>query len=334
MNLYDKWLSLTDEELAQLDLAEINLGCAKGLPCAEDLNISTCLHSLNNWTDKVRLGTSNALRNREKFPEYDDLSEAEYRILTMYAVLYRHLGLCVSTQCLEPDKVYDGGDSRTNFIHAALQNGEPATCTIAPVIFAAIGRRLGYPLKLVKTRQHLFCRWSGANGERFNIEATDKGYYRKSDEWYHTWPKPVYQKALQLGVFLKDLTPQQELALFLSLRGTCLLWNLRPLEAIACYSQACRLDPGDYFFHNDLIIASMIAEAEKAVANPYLRVTPDPGRWVIPSHCQDWNSQFHQLACDRLDLIRSQRGIKRSVFAYHSDTNYGESRLYHFNAGR
>ena len=32
----------------------------------------------------------------------------------------------------------------------------------------AVGRRLGYPLKLVTTKGHLFVRWEGA-GERFNI---------------------------------------------------------------------------------------------------------------------------------------------------------------------
>jgi len=223
------------------------------------------------------------------------------------AVLYRHVGLTVNTECLDPNNIYDASNSCIHFIHGVLLDGDPATCCAAPVIFAAIGRRLGYPIKLVKTRAHLFCRWVGPDGERFNIEATNQGYYRTPDEHYHTWPLPIYPKALQSGVFLTDLTPRQELALSLHLRGICLMWNLRPAEAVEPLYHACQLDPLDCFFHNEWIIASMFSHAEQDAVNRYGSPDPDPRLWRIPEWCRESNAQLYQAACNRLKGILTEQ---------------------------
>ena len=90
-----------------------------------------------------------------------------------------------------------------------------------PVLYVAIGRRLGYPLRLATTKSHLFIRWEGA-GERFDLEATGKGMNRDDDEHFKQWPYPVTEEEIQADGYLKSLTPVEELALFLSLRGHCL----------------------------------------------------------------------------------------------------------------
>jgi hypothetical protein len=109
---YSEWPSLNNDELAGWDVAEINLKCATGLPNTPDIEPDSCLRVLEQWTNLVREGTGRALSNRHSFPEYDELSEAEYRILTMYAVLYRHAGLTVNTDFLASSTAYDGSDSR------------------------------------------------------------------------------------------------------------------------------------------------------------------------------------------------------------------------------
>lgn len=293
---------LTNEQLIHRDLAELNLLCARHLPGTENLDIQKPLRTLEHWTDIVRLGTNYALQNRDSFPTLDDLSESEYRIHTMFSVLYRHLGLTLNTEVLDPDYTYDGTDSRNNFIHAVLQEAYPATCCTAPVIFAAIGRRLGYPIKLVKTNQHIFCRWVGEDGERFNIEATNQGYYRIADEHYHNWPEPISQKAFRQGVFLTELSPRQEIALFLHLRGICLLWNLRIGNAVEAFMLACQLDPGDYFFGNELIIAKMFYHAKQEALRHFGKFA-SPDIWRIPSWCEQWGQSLHKLATRRLNSI-------------------------------
>jgi Transglutaminase-like superfamily len=304
------WCSLSDEQLAGQDIAEVNLSCAVGLPGAEELNVSACLRTLEQWTDRVRLGISNAMRNRARIPEYFDLSDAEYRILTIFAVLYRHLGLTVNLDCLVPDYVHDAGDARKHFLHAVLLDEYPATCCTAAILFAAIGRRLGYPIRLVKSREHLFCRWVGSDGERFNLEATNQGYYRTSDEYYLDWPKPIYREALRCGIFHTDLTPRQELGLFLHLRGICLRWNFRPEEAVELSHYATQSDPRDYFIRNEWIMATMFWHAEKSAKNWWEASNPGPTYWRIPTWCREWSVSLYQLACEQLDFIRSQRELK------------------------
>ena len=52
-----------------------------------------------------------------------------------------------------------------------------------------VGRRLGYPLKLVVTKAHVFVRWDDGR-ERFNIEtAGNGGTGSYSDEYYRSWPE-------------------------------------------------------------------------------------------------------------------------------------------------
>jgi hypothetical protein len=117
------------------------------------------------------------------------------------------------------------------------------TCSSLPVLQVAVGRRLGYPLKLVTTKGHLFVRWEGA-GERFNIEATGQGVNRFTDDYYRHWPLEVTAAEAAAEGYLKSLAPPEELAVFLSIRGMCLREAGRMGEAASAFAAAARLAPG------------------------------------------------------------------------------------------
>ena len=116
------------------------------------------------------------------------------------------------------------------------------TCSSMPVLYVALGRRLGYPLKLVTTKAHLFVRWEGA-GERFNLEATGRGMNRYDDAHFKQWPFPVTDEEIKAEGYLKSLTPAEELAVFLSIRGQCLMEAGRLADAAEAYAEAVRLAP-------------------------------------------------------------------------------------------
>jgi hypothetical protein len=83
------------------------------------------------------------------------------------------------------------------------------------VFYVAVGRRLGYPLFLVTTRNHLFVRWE--EGEtKLNVEATARGFVTYDDAHYRQWPFPVTEAEIQANRYLKSLTPPEELACFWS----------------------------------------------------------------------------------------------------------------------
>ena len=111
-----------------------------------------------------------------------------------------------------------------------------------PVLQVAIGRRLGYPLKLVTTKGHLFVRWEDST-ERFNIEASGNGVNRFSDDYYRHWPLEVSDAEIQAEGYLKSLSPSEELAVFLSIRGMCWRDAHDHKQAAECFRLATKLNP-------------------------------------------------------------------------------------------
>src|SRR5689334_23631852 len=62
-------LAWTPAELAQWDVARLNLACAAGLPGSEGLRVDECLATLDQWADRVRRETERNRRLWETNPE-------------------------------------------------------------------------------------------------------------------------------------------------------------------------------------------------------------------------------------------------------------------------
>src|SRR5687768_4706761 len=134
----------------------------------------------------------------------------------MVTVLWRNLGVTYNWSFAHGD--YDTSDSRNHFIHGLL-TGRGGTCVTLPILYAAVGRRLGFPIKLVHAKEHAFCRWDDGRGERFNIEGTNCGLKINSDQYYRHWPHEISDDEIERRQFLCNLTPREELAYFLAERG-------------------------------------------------------------------------------------------------------------------
>jgi hypothetical protein len=181
-------------------------------------------------------------------------SEAYFRVLVMVTVLQRDLGVRYN-----PDSINtrEFNDSREGFIHGLLRPGKRVgTCANMPVLYAAIGRKLGYPIYLVHASGHLFCRWHNAyTGERFNIEASGKGLNVFPDEHYMKWPHPIHPADVRSGLFLRNLNPFEEVATFMATRGHCQQDQGCLVDAVVSYAHAHRLDPTDPHYMNWLMEA-------------------------------------------------------------------------------
>ncbi len=235
-------LAMTAEELANVDIAAMNLACAEGLPGFEGIDPTAVLAKLDEWAARVKAQTERHLY-RVKDPKYAEHyrnSENFLRAEFLIMVLQEDCGVRYN-----PDRILtpDFADSRDTFIHGLLDPKQGGTCASMPVLYAAVGRRLGYPIKLVSAREHLFCRWDSPT-ERFNIDgASNGGWDAKEDAFYHTWPKPITQAEIDRGEYLKSMTPAEELAVFLSARGICEAVNNRLSEGRASLAEAHRLSP-------------------------------------------------------------------------------------------
>ncbi len=165
----------------------------------------------------------------------------------------------------------DFSDSRDLFLHGLTQ-ARGGACVSMPVAYVAVGRRLGYPLKLVTAKAHLFARWESADGkERLNLEATSQGLNCFPDEYYHRWPVPMTPLEIAGGQYLKSLTPAEELAVFLSARGHCLEAAGRLAEAQVAHAHAHALAP-----QNPVYLAFLAAAVQKELPD-WQRVQVDLG---------------------------------------------------------
>ncbi len=297
---------LSDAELATRDIGELNLLVASGLPGAEDLDIGGCLEKLDGWADIVRGATERALLRRTRELSYQKYSEAQFRILAMVTVLQRDLGLRYNLAFMEGED--DASDSHNLFIHGPL-TGRGFTCVTAPVIYAAIGRRLGYPIKLVHAKEHTFCRWDERDGERFNIEATSPGLTMPPDEVYCKWPKPITPEEVKRHRYLCSLSPREELAFFISQRGRCCVDNLETFRAMEAFYYAHKLIPdlpvyGTYWavstimhrlVHGTNLPVGTQAHVSQEKPTPSLRIMPLPSK--------KWEKPFLPLALEHLNRI-------------------------------
>lgn len=246
---YEALCSLPEHELAKRDVAELNLLAAKGLPGATDLDVGACLATADEWAQLVQLAIARVWNRRTRV-EYDDLTENQFRVLVMVTVLQRDLGVHYNPDCMAGE--YDATDARDHFIHGPLY-GHGGTCSSLPILYLAVGRRLGFPLHLVRAKQHLFVRWQ-EEGERFNIEATCRGFRETDDDHYRNFPKALTVSDIRERGYLQNLTPRQELALHIFQRGRCWADSLNLAEAVKAMYFAQQLHD---IYHGDWVTQTM-----------------------------------------------------------------------------
>ena len=251
----DELLNLPGSELYKVDVARINLLCASDMPTTEGLEIEQALSVLDEWAEKVAEVTDRHLyRVTDPRPEYANRykgSEAHFRAEMLAQVLQEDLGVHYNKSAIGNFSFVDPGVA---FIYSMIPGPDQTiaetpggTCASMPVLYVAVGRRLGYPLRLVTTQSHVFARWDGEASdnpvwrETFNCETTN-GFCKYDDARYRTWPVPVTEEQVVVNGFLKSLSPAEEFALFLGARGHHGL-DVGQLDfAARCYENACRYD--------------------------------------------------------------------------------------------
>lgn len=179
----------SDEQLATRDIAEVHLACAAGLPGAERLDVPAYLRIIDQYAERVRAATDRLWHFFEQKPEKFGHSWAYFRMLMMTTVFQRDLGFRTTGRANRAD--YKLLDSRDSFIHGLIEV-KTGSCASHTVLYAAVGRRLNYPIKLVTSSRHLFARWDEPGGERLNAECTSNGFFSHPDDYYLRWPKLAF----------------------------------------------------------------------------------------------------------------------------------------------
>lgn len=298
---FPSWCALTDEQLVQRDLAVVNLEAACGLPPTGELDVRAFCRKLDQWADEADQKIKKSWKRRLR-GEYSEFTGSQFRMLVLVTVLQRDLGVKYNRRFSEG--AYDGVDSRDHFIHGIL-TGHGGTCVTMPVLYAAIGRRLGFPIKLALAKQHAFCRWDDGNGERFNIEATSHGLNLRSDEHFLRWRAPIQPEELEGNPLLRNLTPREELAFFLHERAVCWTENLQTGPALVALYFAMQLAPCDIYRMKWRFTLLMHGLWQRIQQDPALSAMDDPLCTFQPSN--DEEAQFLPHVREQLNRIHANR---------------------------
>jgi hypothetical protein len=230
------------------DIAVLNLACCPALGDSPGKAMGAYLKTLDQWASAVGEVTSkNFHRHIENPTEFNN--EAEWRLAMMCTVLgqdfkVRYDPALTSTVAQTASNSQFFANAEAVFLTGCLNDSRSGTCASLPVLYVAIGRRLGYPMYLVSAKGHLFARWDDGKGTRVNLEAANGGGFSSHpDAYYRTWPFPLTAKEEKTGGYLQNLDAAQMLAIFLSTRAECLKAGGKPQEAMTAASAAYRLAP-------------------------------------------------------------------------------------------
>jgi len=241
-------LALPSEEMVKVDIARMNLLCAEGLPGSENIDVDKMETTLDVWAKEVKKQTERVYPKFLDHPDMWDNSEAFFRASVLVYTLKDVFHVKYDPKYAIPDQIPDENqffsDSKDAFLTGLLGPDAQGTCGTLPVLFVAVGRRLGYPMKFVETYNHGFARWESPDGkERFNIEGTGEGLSKRTDDFYKTWPHPLTDQMIQDRHYLQSMTPTEELSAFLRARVTTLKVANRLSEAWDAALAANRLAP-------------------------------------------------------------------------------------------
>lgn len=241
-------LAMAPSELTSLDIGRMNLVCAQELRGSEKLDVNASLRQLDSWAERVNAETNRFIYQFTGKPEDYKNSEGYFRIMMMITVLQQDLGVHYNMARVNSP---DFSKSQDVFIHGMIGSDNGGTCSSMPILYAAIARRLGYPVFIVKAKEHLFCRWDGVwrgKSDRFNIEGAGQGMNSFPDDHYRTWPHPITPAEVERGEYLKSLDPSETLAMCLAARAYVLEDNSDITAASAMYAEAAKRDAKDAMY--------------------------------------------------------------------------------------
>ncbi len=113
-------------------------------------------------------------------------------------------------------------------------------CSTLPMLYMAIGQRLGLPVYAVETPRHNFVRIADPHSQFRNIEVTSAG--APPDAWYIA-QEHLTDTAITRGTYMRPITHHQYLAVLLGINASYWQYHGQEERAINYYKKAMEIDP-------------------------------------------------------------------------------------------
>ena len=249
----DELLALSAEELERVDTGRMNLLCCEWISDPATGRLEKALGRLDDWTERVRLNEKRRLPHFPKFAARYDNSLAKYKAVNLALAIQQELKCGYNMRLLKSGAVQDVRTPRffrysdDVFISGLLRTGK-GSCSSLPVLFVALARRLGYPVRLAMTRSHLYCRWED-DRESFNMEISGEGVDDPPDGFYMGPPFSPSKDEIRREGLLRALTNKEALGVFLETAGLNQEANDNLPRAVECYERALRCRPNSRYLN-------------------------------------------------------------------------------------
>lgn len=232
-------LALAPADLDKCDIGLMNLLCAEGLPDTTDLDVQECLKKLDGLAIRAKSETDRHYYRFREHPEQFRNSFGYYETMMLEQVLVEDLGIQYNPALAEylqegkaPTYGVFSSDSKNLFIHGLLSGSHQGTCASMPVLLVAVGRRLGYPVNLARTKLHVYARYEDYNAKHFNIEPTvTEGFLTPTDNDYKTGQFAATDDEIKDYGWLRPCSNREILSEFLANRGNRLAMAKRYEQA-------------------------------------------------------------------------------------------------------
>jgi regulator of sirC expression with transglutaminase-like and TPR domain len=184
-----------------------------------------------------------------------DTQDPEIRIRALNTVLFRYEGFRYDHEG------FAAGGRKEHFYLNGILDTKQGICFTMPLLYVAVGQRLGWPIYPVTAPSHFFARYSAPFFHRQNIEVTSGGKYFE-DEWYID-DFAIGPGALRTGGYMRTLTYREYLGHILYASAYAFRDGHKRLAYV---ERAAALDPRDPDFHYTLGVA-YAAKSKIAGAN-------------------------------------------------------------------
>ena len=100
-------------------------------------------------------------------------------------------------------------ETKNNFLSGYLDS-KTGSCITMPMLYAILGQRLNYPIYIVDSPKHFFCRYVSENFAENNIEPTLIGGFTSDEKYIKN--AGISKKSIENGVYMRTLTNKEFLS--------------------------------------------------------------------------------------------------------------------------
>lgn len=189
------------ESILRQDESDIDLGLAVLVLAKEaypNMDVNRFLDILNYMTEQIQF-----------FEKKQGITEPVHRVSLMNTYLFKPGWWNDSTTFIYDISDLEGNKLTNRYLNGLLSS-KMGSCVTLPMLYGVLSQRLGWPVYMVTSPKHYFCRYVDDSFEEQNIDATVWGGFISNQRYVEDAAIP--DLPIKNGVYLRTLTNKEYIA--------------------------------------------------------------------------------------------------------------------------